>query len=505
MSKVTSFLEPGFIRLDRRKKTPLAQQLYESLRQGILSGQIGKGYRLPSTRAMAENLGVSRMTVVSGFEQLMIEGYLTGRVGHGTFVSDQLPDEKLCASFCAPAKSPETGRSPGNQTPAINITRNARNLLDYSDALVTTNEDMPFRAGVPALDQFPVDTWARLSRKRWKSIEGRELTYGEPFGYQPLRQAIAAYVRAFRGVRCRDEQVIVFNGTQQAIDLITRILVEPGDRVIVENPGYLRARLVFESAGARIIPCDIDDNGMVISKEARALVRPRLAYVTPSHQFPMGVTMSIERRMELIDWAAEKGAIILEDDYDSEYRYAHRPVPSLQGLDHTDHTIYIGSFSKVIFPALGIGYAVVPQSLIDPCRAALSLASRPPATMDQMILTDFLEQGHFARHVRRMRTIHETRLTTLVEGIEQHLSDRLQIIGSDAGLHCTARLMDGSSDREIARRAAETGIQLRALSEFLVPQTSSQAHNPNGLVLGFACSTPGQIKYGIRKLQTLFD
>jgi GntR family transcriptional regulator/MocR family aminotransferase len=504
MTRVTSFLELGFIRLDRRKKTPLLLQLYEALREGILSGQIGKGHRLPSTRAMAGNLGVSRMTVVGAFEQLMVEGYLTGRVGRGTFVSDHLPDETLCARFCHSSNSNEPQRPRPEDQPDIPISRTVRAMLDHGEGLTSFQADIPFRAGVPALDQFPVETWARLSRRRWQSIRGGELTYGDPLGYAPLRGAIAEYVRAFRGVRCADEQVILFNGTQQAIDLMTRLLVEPGDRVLMENPGYLRARLVFEAAGAKLMPCAVDENGMVLNNATRSISRPRLAYVTPSHQFPMGVTMSIERRMELIEWAAARGAIILEDDYDSEYRYAHRPVPSLQGLDHTGHTIYIGSFSKVIFPALGIGYAIVPPSLIKPIQTAVSLASRPPATMDQMVLTDFLQQGHFARHLRRMRTVHEARRTALVEGIEQHLADQLQIVGSDAGLHCTARLMDGSSDRVWACRARQNGILVRAVSEFLIPQTSPPIPVPHGLVFGFASSTPGQIRYAIRRLQSLF-
>ncbi len=501
MTRTIAFLELGFIRLDRRKKTSLVQQFYEALRNAILSGQLSRGHRLPSTRSFATDLGVSRMTVVNAFDQLTAEGYLNGSVGRGTYVSEHLPEERQLVKFRPPKYDPLT---PTEELPRKLFSNRGRDFEKaYPDDSDFPVDAKPFRAGVPALDEFPIDVWSRLCRRRWKQVSESDLTYGDPAGYLPLRKAIAGYVRAFRGVRCDESQVMIVSGTQQAVDVVARIATDPGDRVLFEDPGYRRARAGFKAAGARIVPVPVDDNGMIVEQAVDKFSNARIAYVTPSHQFPMGVTLSIERRMQLVEWAEKTGGLIFEDDYDSEYRYAQRPIPALQGLDRAGRTIYVGSFSKVIFPSLSIGYAIVPPGMVDLFRKAMSLVGRPASTVDQQILADFIEQGNFARHLRRMRTIHEQRRTTLVESIEQNLGLLLRIVGSDAGLHCTALWRDNRADEPIVERAGKNGIVLKAVSRFFY--TNSSPRLRNGLIFGFASATPGQIKSGIRRLTALIE
>ena len=359
----------------------------------------------------------------------------------------------------------------------------------------------PFRAGVPALDEFPIDVWTRLCRRRWKQITPDDLTYGDPAGYLPLRKAITSYVRAFRGVGCDESQVMIVSGTQQAVDVVARISTDEGDGVLFEDPGYLRARAGFRAAGARIIPIPVDSNGMKVELAVDKFPGARIAYVTPSHQYPMGVALSIERRMHLIEWANKTGGLVFEDDYDSEYRYAQRPIPAMQGLDKGNRTIYVGSFSKVIFPSLSIGYAIVPPGMAKVFRKAMSLVGRPPSRFDQLVLTDFIDEGYFARHLRRMRTIHEQRRTALVNTIDQNLSDILQIEGADAGLHCTALFRDNRPDVPVVQAAADNGIMLKAVSTYYYPGAGSRQRN--GLVFGFASATPGQIKSAVRRLASV--
>ncbi|MEZ6094419.1 MAG: PLP-dependent aminotransferase family protein [Pirellulaceae bacterium] len=503
MSKTTSSLGLNLVRLDRRKSTPLTAQLYNSLRRAIESGMLSKGFRLPSTRDFAVQLSVSRTTVVNAFEQLMAEGYLTGEVGRGTHVSDRLPEESLMARFYQteqPAKAKEVKQARRSPTPLSTLGKSLA-IIDPTK-LFGSNELKPFRASVPALDAFPVSRWSQIVRKTWRDIDVNSLSYGDAEGYLPLRCAIANYVRGFRGVRCTEDQVMIVSGTQQAFDVITRLVVEPGDKVLMESPGYPRAKQAFQSAGAKLVHVPVDQQGLCVDWAREHAMDARLAYVTPSHQFPLGVTMTIERRMQLIELASQHEIWIVEDDYDSEFRYAHRPIPALQGLDSGDRTIYVGSFSKIIYPSLGVGFAIVPPSLIDGFKKTLYLAGRPPSLVDQIVLTQFIEEGHFARHLRRMRTVHEARRSALVSGLQKHLGDVLKIVGADAGLHCTAILNANWSDVIVADEAAAQGVLLRPLSSCM--GSDQQSDFCNGLVFGFACSTPIQIRDAIRKIVPLF-
>ncbi len=504
MAKTVSFLDLNLVRLDRRKSTPLTKQLYDSLLVAIQNGHLPAGFRLPSTRELATQLSVSRTTVISAFDQLAAEGYLTSVIGQGTRVSLRLPEEALMARFQPSDKSANSNQNTLTSEDELPLSPFRKTLteLDFS-GLGYSPAIKPFRSGIPALDQFPIERWSQLVRKVWKNVSVQDLSYGEPEGWRPLRRSIANYVRGFRGVRCSDEQVLVVNGTQQAFDIINRLILMPGDKVLFESPGYLRAQLAFQASGAQLIGVPVDHEGMNLGRVADRSLDARLAYVTPSHQYPMGVTVPIERRMELIEWAKTNHGWIIEDDYDSEFRYSHRPIPALQGLDANDRTIYVGSFSKVIYPSLGIGYVVVPCQLLDGFRRVLALVGRPPAKVDQIVLSEFIDAGHFARHLRRMRLIHEARRNALVEALNEHLSHAMEIVGDDAGLHCTALLHHRWNDRDIVQHSAERGVFLRALSEFFTDQPRAEA--TNGLIFGFACATPPQIRGAIRKLRPLFD
>ena len=293
---------------------------------------------------------------------------------------------------------------------------------------------------------------------------------------------------------------MIVAGTQQAIDVVSKLLLDPGDEVLFEDPGYRSARAAIAANGGKIVPMPVDENGADIEFGIKHSPHAKMIYVTPSHQFPVGVTMSIERRMELINWAQRKRSMIIEDDYDSEYRYAQHPIPSLQGLDLAERTIYIGSFSKVICPAMSMGYAIVPKPIISAFSAALGLVGRPPSKSNQMIINDFITNGHFGRHLRKMRKIHQLRRTMLVESFERHLVGKLQIIGADAGLHCTARVLTNHHDSTLADRIEAMGIVIRKLSAY--SHSKRSAHN--GLIFGFACATPSQIENAVKQIATVF-
>ena len=498
----TTFFGSGIVKLDGRRKRPMFRQIYDSVRNAILDGQLSKGFALPSSRELATELGVSRMTVVSAYDQLIAEGYLTSAVGRGTFVSRELPEEHQMVQF--QNRQPLSGRSAGGDTPFLSKT--GKQFLSERNGLPDFSQGWlkPFCPGIPALDQFPIETWTRISRQRWKRFSASDLSYGHPAGYLPLRKSIAEYVQAFRGVRCDHTQVMVLGGTQQAVDVTARLMLDKGDKVLFENPGYRTARSAIVARGAKIVPMPVDENGAVISEGIRRAPTASLAYVTPSHQFPMGVTLSIERRMELINWAQRNNSLIIEDDYDSEYRYAQRPIPSLQGLDQSGRTVYIGSFSKVIFPALSMGYAIVPAVVTEAFESALAIVGRPPSILDQIILNDFIKQGHFGRHLRRMRKIHQERRTVLVDSIEEHLHGKLQIVGSDAGLHCTARMLTNENAAVVAEKIRRRGVVIRDLSEYEIPTTAA-AEKTNGLIFGFASSTPSQIRAATRSIIDCFD
>jgi GntR family transcriptional regulator/MocR family aminotransferase len=401
--------------------------LYEALRAKILEGRLHPGARLPATRDLARQYGPARGTIVNAFEQLKSEGYIEGSVGSGTHVNRILPDELLQV----PREHSSGQRAPHKP---IRVSDYAKRLDQFSN--LEARPSRAFRPNLPALDLFPATLWAQVAARRLRRASAHLLLGCGAMGYQPLREAVTAYLATSRGVKCVPDQVAIISGVQEALDLAARLLLNPGDRVCMENPGYPGAAIAFRARGAKISTICVDDEGMQVPP---ASVRgTRLVYVTPCHQFPLGVTMSLARRLQLLEWARKSGAFILEDDYDGEYRYRGRPVPSLQGLDRCGPVLLTGSFSKVLFPSLRLGYLVVPPDLVDYVSAALSVTSRHAPLLEQAVLCDFITEGHFGRHLRRMREVYAERLSTLVECARERLTGLLEISGVEAGLQTVA-------------------------------------------------------------------
>ncbi|HEV2643231.1 MAG TPA: PLP-dependent aminotransferase family protein, partial [Candidatus Elarobacter sp.] len=414
--------------MPRPPETPAGQWLCAALRREILDGRLRPGARLPSTRDLAAQHGLSRGTIVGAFEQLKAEGYVDGSVGSGTYVNDVLPDDLLQVARHAVATVPAR-RS--RQRRVSEFAHRATLFPGFA-----ARPTRAFRTDQPALDLFPTTLWAQVAARRMRRATTSDLLGSSSMGYRPLRAAVADYLTTSRGVRCVAEQVAIVSGVQEALDLVARVIVDPGDRVCIESPGYVGASRVFEARGARISAVPVDDQGMRVP--GSRLRNVRLAYVTPAHQAPLGVSMSLPRRLALLEWARVTGAVIFEDDYDSEYRYAGRPMPALQGIDRDGSVIYAGSFSKVLFPSLRLGYVVLPLDLVDHVAATLSITSRHAPTLEQAVVCDFIVEGHFGRHVRRMREVYAERLSVLAECARRELSGLLEIIGVEAGLQTAA-------------------------------------------------------------------
>jgi GntR family transcriptional regulator/MocR family aminotransferase len=477
------------LHLDLAAAIPLYQQLYGEIRGAILSERLAAGTRLPSSRELARSLGVSRATVVNAFDQLLAEGYLESRAGSGTYVADLLPDDLLQARSAAPPASGQRAAHPplSQRGRVLAAARVSGGAADY-------RAPRPFQYGAPDLESLPTEILARLAARHYQSPPRELLTYGDPAGYWPLREAIAAYLAASRGVRCTPEQVIVVSGSQQGLDLAARLLLDPGDQAWVEDPGYRGARGALQAAGAALVPAPVDAEGLDVAAGVRLAPHARLAYVTPSHQFPLGATMSLPRRLALLAWAQSAGAWILEDDYDSEYRYQGRPLAALQGLDESGHVIYIGTFSKVLFPGMRLGYVVAPPALAEAFAAARALTDRHAPGITQAILADFIAEGHFLRHVRRARARYAERQEALVSAARP-LAGLLDVAPSSAGMHLVGMLPPGADDQAISRRAAEAGVFATALSAYAINPVSR-----GGLVLGYSAFTPGQIRDAVSRL-----
>lgn len=458
--------------------------LCDVIRSGILAGQLRPGSRLPATRHLAEQYGLSRGTVVAAFEQLRAEGYVAARTGSGTYVCTTLPEHLLTAGG---APRTTSGSAPPRRTSQFvrGIGRMAYFEVPSSRA---------FRANQPALDLFPTTLWAQVAGRRLRRASARDLLACEALGYRPLREAVAEYLRTSRGVKCTADQVAIVSGLQEAVYLTGRLLLERGDRVCMEDPGYGGAARVLEALGAELVPVPVDAEGMQVPGEAAA--GARMVYVTPAHQYPLGVTMSLARRMALLDWARVQGAVLLEDDYDAEYRYAGRPMPALQGLDGHGVVVFTGSFSKVLFPSLRLGYLVLPPDLIDHAAAIKSLTSRHAPVLEQAILCDFIADGHFGRHIRRMREIYARRLHTLLDAAERQLAGLLEIPHLEAGLQTAGWLNPGTDARAVARAAADRAVEVVPLSDFCLG-----GHLRQGLQLGFAAVAEDEIRRGITELE----
>jgi GntR family transcriptional regulator/MocR family aminotransferase len=464
---------------------PLHRRLYRALRDAILDGRLAAGSRLPSTRTLAGELDLSRNTVLTAFDQLAAEGYVGGRAGAGT---------RVAADLVAPGPGPAAGR-----TRAPRLSRAARRLRGLTGPLSLLGaEARAFRPGLVALDLFPAATWARLSSRWWRR-HGMEVD-DDTAGLPALREAIAGYLRASRGVSCDAAQVIVVSGSQQALDLVTRVLVDEGTEAWVEDPGYMGARWALSAAGARLVRVPVDGEGLRVDEGVRRAPRPRVIHVTPSHQFPLGATMSASRRVSLLDAAARADAWIVEDDYDGEFRFSGRPVAALQTLAGAGRVIYVGTFSKVLTSALRLAYVIAPPALVDTLLAARRAADLHPPAPTQGALAEFLSGGHFERHLRAMREVYRERQAVLVEEAGRHLSGLLEVAPTDTGLHVMGWLGRGVSDVRAQARAARRGVDALALSRF-----GGSPRARGGLVLGYAACAPSEIREGVVALASALE
>jgi GntR family transcriptional regulator/MocR family aminotransferase len=465
---------------------PLYAQIYDGYRAAILEGRLRAGQRIPSTRALARELGISRLPVLTAFEQLLHEGYLEGRTGSGTFVASSIHDMQHAT---APGEGSARRGSPRKRGVVVTPASRAR-VAPGEKAILGA-----FRVSLPALDHFPQKIWARLVTRHARGMSIEQMAYGDPAGYLPLRHAVADYLRTARAVTCDARQVLIVSGSQMALHLCARVLLKPSDTFCFEDPGYPGARAALSATGARLQSVPVDADGLIVQSMRAAKSAARAVYVTPSHQYPLGVSMNVSRRLELLAWARRHQAWVIEDDYDSDYRYSSRPLGALQGMNGGTEVIYTGTFSKVLFPAMRIGYVVAPPSLVEKFIAQRLTLDLFPQTLDQLVLTDFLCEGHFSRHVRRMRAIYQGRRDTLVSEIEKYLGDVMTIVNADAGMHLTARLPQGFDDVEVVRLARARDISAIALS------TCYAANNGEpGLVLGFGGVPEAQIIRGVQAL-----
>ncbi|RAI58770.1 MocR-like pyridoxine biosynthesis transcription factor PdxR [Roseicella frigidaeris] len=479
---------------ERGSGVPVLRQLYLALRGAILAGRLPPGARLPATRALAEQLGLARNTVVAAYDQLLAEGFIEGRVGAGSFVSRDLPE----APELPPARRPPAPPAP----PAGSLAEGT-----VPEALAAR----PFNTGRTGWDARSQRIWRALSIRRLAAPDPAMFGYGDPRGSRALREAIARYLRAARAVRCDPDQVMVTAGAQQAIDLVLRVLLAPGDPVWVENPCYPALRGALEAAGARLVPVPVDAQGLDVAAGIAAAPAARLAYVTPSSQYPLGVVLSMARRLELLAWARRAGAWLVEDDYDSEFRYAGRPLASLQGIDEAGRVIYVGTFSKVLFPGLRLGYAVLPPALLGPVQAARLRSDWHPATLAEGVVTDFLEEGHFAQHLRRMRLHYRAARDGLVAALRAALPDRIAVEPPEQGLKLLARLPDGGDDVAVAEAAARRGVVARPVSPMYLRPMDRGPGDPaappplRALMLGFSGYELAALRRAAEGLAAAFD
>jgi GntR family transcriptional regulator/MocR family aminotransferase len=467
------------ITLDPRSQTPLYRQIYDTWRRDILSGRFRRGERVPSTRELAATLHIARATVSQAYEQLLAEGYLQATHGAGTFVCRELPEEMLPA--------PSKKKAAYQSAVEIKLSQFGSRLTQDFNYGPEVQARVDFSRWGPDIDHFPMTTWRKLLlRTLRKSTQGLFGYARQPQGLEALRIEICAYVSRVRAVRCTPDQVVVLGGSQQALDFCARVLADPGDEVAFEDPGYLGTKRIFEANGLVLRPAPLDADGIVVSNIAR---KARLVYVTPSHQFPTGVAMTLTRRLELLAWVKAHRAVIIEDDYDSEYRYSGAPLPSLQGLAEAAPVVYCGTFSKVMFPGLRIGYVIVPPQLAAPFRRAKWLTDRNTPAHEQAALADFLKEGHLDRHIRRMRRLYGHRREVLIDALQKHFAGRATVFGDTAGMSMMVRF----DDPGVAARAARNKVRLPSTAIYYADR-----HPDHEFMLGFSTLGDRSLREGIK-------
>jgi GntR family transcriptional regulator/MocR family aminotransferase len=463
---------------------PLHRQVYEQWRTAILAGRFRRGERIPSTRAFADTYGLSRVTVTAAYDQLMAEGYFETKAGAGTFVSSELPDDTLRPLGVAPA---------GVRTPrAVRLSKYAARL-GHIRQLPSSSQPLNLSNVSPDVSRFPFALWRRLIARHLRDHTSGIFDHrAAPTGLPALRDAIASYLARARAVRCSPDQIVIVSGSQQALDLCARLLLDPADEVAVEEPGYPGAKQLFLAHGARLRTLPVTDAGVSL---AGLTTNTRLVHVTPSHQFPVGVSMSLARRLELLEWARTTGGVVLEDDYDSEYRYTGPPLPAMHAFADGASVIYIGTFSNVMFRGLRIGYVVVPPQLIEPFATAKWMADRHTPLIEQAALAEFIAEGHLERHIRRMRRIYKRRRDVMLEALARHFGERAEVRGDAAGLHMTVRFKDVL---DLTAQAKRCGVHLSSSEIYYLGNKSRAAANE--YILGFSAVSERVIRESVKRL-----
>jgi GntR family transcriptional regulator / MocR family aminotransferase len=503
---------PAGIELDRRQG--LSRQLYQALRTRVLDGRLASGTRLPASRDLAAALAISRNSVVRAYDQLYAEGFIEGRVGDGTYVA-QLPQATLPAKKLSTKVSTgfSTGLPTALSTDWLDLPVDPSSKVIHNDPLTRVKNNhlasppsgppRAFRVGVPAFDLFPFEVWAKLNAAFWRKPDFQQLCYGDPAGDARLRGMIAAYLRSSRGMQCTAEQILITSGAQQGISLCAQLLVEPCDGVAIENPGYRAAGHAFAVAGARLHGVAVDSEGINCS-ELSALDDCRLTYVTPSHQYPTGVVMSLARRLELLAWAERTQGWIVEDDYDGEYRYSGAPLAPLAALDRHGRVLYVGTFGKVAFPALRLGYLVLPPGLVQAFAQRRAVDVRHSEVSTQAVMAEFMATGHFQRHIRRMRRAALSRRNTLLNGWPLDIPGIGKLPTVAAGLHMTVPVDSVARERELIELASSVDVEVNGLSSYWLPESATPMDQRAGLVLGFAAVPEKAIEAALQRLRAVW-
>jgi GntR family transcriptional regulator/MocR family aminotransferase len=479
------------IAVHRKGEKPLHRQIYDAFRAMILERRLQPGQQIPSTRALADELGISRIPVLGAYAQLLAEGYIESRSGAGTFVTSSLSDQFLSAR---PAVA-----SVVNDAAPDAISRVSKLLpLEGTPWFLGSGA---FSVGQIAYDHFPFRVWSDLVTYHARRVRASSMNYADPMGSLEFREVIAAYLRTARAVNCDSSQIMVVNGSQHALDLSARVLLDPDSPVWIEEPGYVFLRHTLMLSGCRLVPVPVDCEGLDVAAGVKLCRNARAAYVTPSHQYPLGATMSAARRLQLLEWAHSSSAWIVEDDYDSEYRYESMPVASMQGLDPGSRVIYIGTFSKTLFPSLRLGYMVIPPALVSRFLAVRQTNDLCPSHLYQAALADFISGGHFTRHVRKTRQLYAERRNALAQALRKEFGSEIdrsemEILGAEAGMHLVVTLPSGLSDQKISARAAEEGLWLWPLSAAYAGAKVRQ-----GFILGFGGTKADEMLHQVRRLR----
>jgi GntR family transcriptional regulator / MocR family aminotransferase len=490
-------ISTALIQIDRSNQLPIYQQIANSLRNAIMDGTITPGTKIPSNRDLAEMLGVSRNTSVNALDILISEGYIETKVGAGSFVSDELPEEFLYSS----SSNKTDGIIDHSQDPLSR--RGEKFVKGYNPAwhLGERHDHNLFRNGRPDCESFPFSIWEKISRKYLFYDKKKIFDFPpDPAGYEPLRSALGEYLSTARAVNCKNSKVIIISATEKLVYLAAKLLTEAGDKVWVQEPGFPGAVRAFRAAENVVVPVPVDNEGMNVEKVMETGPDAKMVYVQPSHEFPIGSTLSLKRRMALLSWAKKNGSWIIEDDYDSEYRYYQRPLPALQGLDQNNRVIYCGSFNLTLFPGIRLDYAVVPEVLYDAFIDATTTIDIHLPTQNQVIAADFISEGHFARHIRRMRKFYKERRNVLINALEIQKNSRIHIGPSDCGINVCIFLNDGLNDENVSLEAKKRGIEVLPLSRFYYGEEKR-----NGLVLGFSACQQDDTEWGVSELMKIIN